>query len=60
MKMLHGQPVESRIQNKVLVLVHACVHNVGPPYLSEPSTHKLCSIERNAVEWATYSPSTDS
>ena len=32
MKKLHGLPIESRIQYKVLVLVHACVHNIAPPY----------------------------
>ena len=34
MKQLHWLPIESRIQYKVLVLVHACVHNIAPPYLS--------------------------
>ena len=34
MKKLHWLPIESRIQYKVLVLVHACVHNIAPPYLS--------------------------
>ena len=34
MKKLHWLPIESRIQYKVLVLVHACVHNSAPPYLS--------------------------
>ena len=34
MKKLHWLPIESRIQYKVLVLVHACVHNVTPPYVS--------------------------
>ena len=31
---LHWLPIESCIQYKVLVLVHACVHNIAPPYLS--------------------------
>ena len=34
MKKLHWLPIESRNQYKVLVLVHACVHNIAPPYLS--------------------------
>ena len=47
MKKLHWLPIESRIQYKVLVLVHACVHNIAPPYLSSlltsyvPSSRKL-------------------
>ena len=34
MKKLHWLPIESRIQYKVLVFVHVCVHNIAPPCLS--------------------------
>ena len=45
MKNLHWLPIESRIQYKVLVLVHACVHNVAPPYLSSQLTSYVPSRE---------------
>ena len=45
MKKLHWLPIESRIQYKVLVLVHACVHNIDPPYLSSPLTSYAPSRE---------------
>ena len=59
MKKLHWLPIESSIQYKVLVLVHACVHNVAPPYLSSLLTSNVPSREmRSSGE--TDSPSTDS
>ena len=45
MKKLHWVPIESRIQYKVLVLVHACVHNISPPYLSSLFTSYIPSRE---------------
>ena len=45
MKKLHWLPIESRIQYKVLVLVHACVHNIAPPYLSSLLTSYVPSRE---------------
>ena len=45
MKKLHWLPIESRIQYKVLVLVHACVHNTAPPYLSSLLTSYVPSRE---------------
>ena len=45
MKKLHWLPIESRIQYKVLVLVHACVHNITPPYLSSLLTSYVPSRE---------------
>ena len=45
MKKLHWLPIESRIQYKVLVLVHACVHNISPPYLSSLLTSYVPSRE---------------
>ena len=45
MKTLHWLPIESRIQYKVLVLVHAFVHNVAPPYLSSILTSYVTSRE---------------
>ena len=45
MKKLHCLPIESRIQYKVLVLVHACVHNIAPPYLSSLLTSYVPSRE---------------
>ena len=45
MKKLHWLPIESRIQYKVLVLVHACVHNTAPPYLSSLLTSYVQSRE---------------
>ena len=45
MKQLHWLPIESRIQYKVLVLVHACVHNIAPPYLSSLLTSYVPSRE---------------
>ena len=45
MIMLHWLPIESRIQYKVLVLVHACVHNSCPPYLSSLLTSYVLSRE---------------
>ena len=57
MKRLYWLPIEGRIQYKVLVLMHTCVHNVAPPYLSSLLSSP---IERNVVEWETDSPSTDS
>ena len=45
MKQLHWLPIESRIQYKVLVLVHACVHNIAPPYLSSLFTSYVPSRE---------------
>ena len=45
MKKLHWLPVESRIQYKVFVLMHACVHNVAPPYLSNLLTSYVPSRE---------------
>ena len=45
MKKLHWLPIESHIQYKVLVLVHACVHNVAPLYLSSLLTSYVPSRE---------------
>ena len=45
MKKLHWLPIESRIQYKVLVFVHACVHNIAPPYLSSLLTSYVPSRE---------------
>ena len=45
MKKLHWLPIESRIQYKVLVLVHACVHNIATPYLSSLLTSYVPSRE---------------
>ena len=45
MKKLHWLPIESRIQYKVLVLVHACVHNIDPPHLSSLLTSYVPLIE---------------
>ena len=45
MKKLHWLPIESRIQYKVLVLMHACVHNIAPPYLSSLLTSYVPSRE---------------
>ena len=45
MKKLHWLPIESRIHYKVLVLVHACVHNISPPYLSSILTSYVPSRE---------------
>ena len=45
MKKLHWLPIESRIQYKVLALVHACVHNIAPPYLSSLLTSYVPSRE---------------
>ena len=45
MKQLHWLPIESRIQYKVLVLVHACIHNIAPPYLSSLPTSYIPSRE---------------
>ena len=45
MKKLHWLPIESRIQYKVLVLVHARVHNIVPPYLSTLLTSYVPSRE---------------
>ena len=45
MKKLHWLPIESRIQYKVLVLVHACVHNIAPPFLSSLLTSYVPSRE---------------
>ena len=44
-KKIHWLPIESRIQYKVLVLVHACVHNIVPPYLSNLLTSYVPSRE---------------
>ena len=49
MKKLHSLPIESCIQYKVLVLVHACVHNVSPPYLSSLLTSYVQSREMRRV-----------
>ena len=45
MKKIHWLSVESRIQYTVLVLVHECVHNVAPPYLSNLLTSYVLSRE---------------
>ena len=45
MKQLHWLPIESRIQYKVLVLVHACVYSIAPPYLSSLLTSYVPSRE---------------
>ena len=45
MKQLHWLPVESCIQYKVLVLVHACVNNAAPPYLSNLISNHVPSRE---------------
>ena len=45
MKKLHWLPIEGRIQYKVLVLVHACVHNIAPLYLSSLLTSYVPSRE---------------
>ena len=45
MKKQHWLPVESRIQFKGLVLLHACVHNIAPPYLSNLLTSYVPSSE---------------
>ena len=45
MKKLHWLPIESCIQYKVSVLVHECVHNVTPPYLSSLLTSYVPSRE---------------
>ena len=45
MKKLHWLPIESRIQYKVLVLVHTCVHNIAPLYLSSLLTSYVPSRE---------------
>ena len=45
MKQLHWLPIESRIQYKMLVLVHACVHSIAPPYLSSLLTSYVPSRE---------------
>ena len=45
MKKLHWLPIKSRIQYEVLVLVHACVHNIAPPYLSSLLTSYVPSRE---------------
>ena len=44
-KKLHWLPIESRIQYKVLVLVHACVYNIALPYLSSQLTSYVPSRE---------------
>ena len=44
-KKLHCLPIESRIQYKALVLVHACVHNIAPPYLNSLLTSYVPSRE---------------
>ena len=49
-KKLHWLPIESRIQYKVLVLVHACVHNIAPPYLSSILTSYVPSREMRSSE----------
>ena len=45
MKKLHWLPIEIRIQYTVLVLVHACVHNIATPYLSSLLTSYVPSRE---------------
>ena len=45
MKKLHWLPIESRIQYKVLVRVHACVHTIAPPYLCSLLTSYVPSRE---------------
>ena len=45
MKKLHWLPIESCIQYTVLVLVHACVHNIAPPYQSSLLTSYVPSRE---------------
>ena len=42
MKNPHWLPIESHIQYKVLVLVHACVHNVGVVYSQVMSLREKC------------------
>ena len=54
MKKLHWLPIESHNQYNVLVLVHACVHNIAPPYLSSLLTNYVPSREMRS------STSTDS
>ena len=57
MKKLHWLPIESRIQYKVLVLVHACVHNIAPPYLSSLLTRYVPSREmRSSGKLIIYQP----
>ena len=48
MKKLHWLQIDSRIQYKVLVLVHACVHNIAPPYLSSLLTSYVPSREKRS------------
>ena len=45
MKKLHWLPIESCIQYKVLVLLHACVQKIAPPYLSSLLTSYVPSKE---------------
>ena len=48
MKKLHWLPIEIRIPYKGLVLLHARVHNITPPYLNSLLTSYVPSRERRS------------
>ena len=49
---LHWLPVTQRIEFKILLLTHKCLHHQAPPYLSDLISHRSTGIRtrRQATE----------